>query len=339
MRIILVLATRGGDAGQAAVLRHAPDILKVMLQRHHPDAATDAGSTIVTLLQRPEGLSALCGQQHLDMLLQVVHDRGPALAYAARCLAQLANAMPSCRTLLVHPCRQAMLSCVVEDLLSSVGQLYDAAQMTAAAAATAPAHAAAAVPAALVAAGTEAREGFEPVFWICAAAGACEVVPAYMPQLVELMQRCTWLTVSVYDCLLQLSCFKNGRLALARHIPVVQPAVQARIDEQDSSIADAAALSVSLRDLVARVQQAVRELQREQKMTEGRRNHAAKLLADLHVRSRKQKRSRRVTNFSVGESEHQAKELVLWLRAVATLQVQNERLLLQLEQIGVQPLM
>jgi hypothetical protein len=331
MRIILVLASRGGPAGQAAVLQHAPDVLNVMLHRQHPDAATDAGSTIVTLLQRPEGLTALCAPQHVDTLLQVVQQRGPALAYGARCLAQLANAMPSCRNLLAHPQRQALLGCVVSDLLASVGQLYDAAQQAAAAAAAAvPEHAAAAVPVALDAAGTEAREAFEPVFWICAAAGACEVVPAYMPQLAALMQRCTWLTVSVYDCLLQLSCFEQGRLALARYLPTVQPCVQARIDEQDSSIADAAALAASLQDLVGRVQQAVQQLQRQQQTTEGRRNHAAKLLADLHASCRRHQRSRA----SVASNEKQAKELVLWLRAVATLQVQNERLLLQLEQIG-----
>jgi hypothetical protein len=144
------------------------------------------------------------------------------------------------------------------------------------------------------------------------------------------MQRCKWLTVSVYDCLLQLSCFKQGRLAIAAYLSEVQPCVQARIDERDSSIADTAALASSLADLVARVQQSVRELQWEQQMTEGRRNHAAKLLAELHVRCRRCQRGRG----SVALNEKQAKELVLWLRAVATLQVQNERLKLQLDKIG-----
>lgn len=335
VRIILVLASRGGAAGQAAVLQHAPAVLNVMLHRQHPDAATDAGNTIVTLLQRPEGLTALSGVQHVDTLLQVVHQRGPALACAARCLAQLANAMPSCRQLLAHPRRQAMLGYVVSGLLASVGQLYDASQQAAAAAAAGvPEQAAAAVPVALDAAGTEAREAFEPVFWVCAAAGACEVVPGYIPQLVALLQRCTWLTVSVYDCLLQLSCFNQGRLALARYLSTVQRCVQARIDERDSSIADAAALAASLRDLAARVQQAVQQLQREQQRTEGRRNHAAKLLADLHGSCRKKQRGSSSSRGVIAPSQGQARELVLWLRGVATLQVQNERLLLQLQMIG-----
>jgi hypothetical protein len=331
MRIILVLASRGGPAGQAAVLQHAPGVLNIMLHRQHPDAATDAGSTVVTLLQRPEGLSALGGPQHVDTLLQVVQQRGPALAYAARSLAQLANALPSCKKLLAHPQRQAVLSFVVTTLLVSVAQLYDASQQAAAAAAAAvPEHAASAVPVALDAAATEAREAFEPVFWICASAGACEVVPCYLPQLVALMQRCKWMTVSVYDCLLQMSCFAQGRLAIAGYLGIVQPCVQARIDERDSSIADTVALASSLADLIVRVQQSVQQLQREQQKTEGRRNHAAKLLAELHVRCRRRQRGKG----SVASNEKQAKELVLWLRAVATLQVQNERLKLQLAQIG-----
>jgi hypothetical protein len=291
MRTISVLSAAGApDWSQQAVLQHITGLLTAMSQKVHPDAAAAAGNVLLSLVHMPAGLQALCSEQHVDALVEIVQSRGPATTHAARALAQLASGVPAVRLLLVAPQRLAVIN-GVQDILQEL-LLADPE---------------------FVADSFQAYQLLAPVYWLCVALAACQVVPAFLAELVTCMQR-PELTLPVFEGVAYLTGFPAGLLGLAPHIRQVWRAVSAPQFRAD------AALQAYLSSVVVAVQASVRGLQREVADVQARRNHAAQVLAGLHAEHRRRPRARGPLG----------KEVLLWLRCVARLEEHSEQLQQQL---------
>jgi hypothetical protein len=291
MRTISVLSSAGSpDWAQQAVLQHITGLLAAMSQKAHPDAAAAAGNVLLSLVHMPAGLHALCSEQHVDALVAIVRSRGPATTHAARALAQLAGGVPAVRQLLVAPQRLAVIG-GLQDILQEL-LLADAE---------------------FVADPFQAYQLLAPVYWLCVASAACQVVPAFLPDLVACMQR-PELTLPAFEGIAYLTGYPAGLLGLAPHIRQVWQAVSA------PRLLGDAALQAYLSTVVAAVQASVRRLQQEVADVQARRNHAAQMLAGLYVQHRKRPRARGTLG----------KEVLLWLRCVGRLQERSEKLQQQL---------
>ncbi|KAF6261631.1 hypothetical protein COO60DRAFT_743250 [Scenedesmus sp. NREL 46B-D3] len=291
MRTISLLCTAGSpDWAQQAVLQHIGGLLTAMSQQAHPDAAAAAGNVLLSLVHTPAGLHALSSEQHVDKLVSIVQSRGPATTHAARAVAQLASGLPAVRLLLVAPHHQAV-----------IGGLHDILQELLLA------------DAAFLADPFQAYQLLAPVYWSCVASAACQVVPAFLGDLVACLQR-PELTLPAFEAVAYLTGFPAGLLGLAPHIRQVWQAVSAPRFAAD------AALQTYLSSVVAAVRASVQRLQREVADAQARRSHAAQMLAGLHAQHRRRPRTRGPLG----------KEVLLWLRCVARLQDRSEQLQQQL---------
>jgi hypothetical protein len=291
MRTISVLSTAGSpEWAQHAVLQHVSGLLTAMAQKAHPDAAAAAGNVLLSLVHLPAGMNTLCSEQHVDTLVAIVQSRGPATTHAARALAQLASGMPVVRMLLVEPQRQAVIN-GLQDILQEL-LLADAE---------------------FVADSFQAYQLLAPVYWLCVASAACQVVPAFLPELVACMQR-PELSLPAFEGLAYLTGFPAGLLGLAPHIRQVWQAMSQPQFRGD------AALQSYLWSVVSAVRSSVRGLQRRVAEVQARRNHAAQMLAGLHAQHRRRSRARGTLG----------KEVLLWVRCTARLQERSEQLQQQL---------
>lgn len=266
MRTIGILSAAGGPAwAQQAVLEHIGDVLEVLVQRQHTDAATAAGSIVLNLLQQPEGMDVLCKEQHLDSLLRGVQQRGPGMTYAARAVAQIVAAVPASRPLLAAAQRLEIidgLENILQELLLADSEfLQDQ---------------------------NQAYAALAPVFWATVAMSACQIVPRYIVKLVQVLRGQPELTMPAFEAVTCMSSFQDGLLALAPHITVVQQMVSSERFGQEQG------LQAYLTSMVANVESAVRQLRHEQAVVEGRLHYTAQQLAQVHARYRRRPRTKKL---------------------------------------------